>query len=95
MWYGLPHLDSVKTKLAIQTVEWAVPVTFVYNPRRNPKECNIWGRGNKDSDPNKPILYDNNGNRIEWITVNVGDVTDFLLVYSQNKYYAILRNRSI
>ena len=95
MWYGLPHLDSVKTKLAIQTVEWAVPVTFVYNPRSNPKECNIWGRGNNDSDPNKPILYDNNGNRIEWITANVGDVIDFLLVYSQNKYYAILRSRSI
>ena len=95
MWYGLPHLDSVKTKLAIQTVEWAVPVTFVYNPRSNPKECNIWGRGNNDSDPNRPILYDNNGNRIEWITVNVGDVMDFLLVYSQNKYYALLRCRSI
>ena len=95
MWYGLPHLDSVKTKLAIQTVEWAVPVTFVYNPRSNPKECNIWGRGNNDSDPNRPILYDNNGNRIEQIIVNVGDVMDFLLVYSQNKYYAILRSRSI
>ena len=95
MQYGLPHLDSVKTKLAIQVVEWAVPVTFVYNPRSNPKECNIWGRGNNDSDPNRPILYDNNGNRIERITVNVGDVMDFLLVYSQNKYYAILRSRSI
>jgi hypothetical protein len=95
MWYGLPHLDSVKTKLAIQTLEWAVPVTFVYNPRRNPKECNICGRGNNDSDPNRPILYDNNGNRIEWIIVNVGDVMDFLLIYSQNKYYAILRSRSI
>ena len=95
MWYGLPHLDSVKTKLAIQAVEWAVPVTFVYNPRSNPKECNIWGRGNNDSDPNRPILYDNNGNRIEWITVNAGDVMDFLLIYSQNEYYAILRSRSI
>ena len=95
MWYGLPHLDSVKTKLAIQTLEWAVPVTFVYNPRSNPKECNIWGRGNNDSDSNRPILYNNNGNRIEQITVNVGDVVDFLLVYSQNKYYAILRSRSI
>lgn len=95
MWYGLPHLDSVKTKLAIQTIEWVVPVTFVYNPRSNPKECNIWGRGNNDSDPNRPILYDNNGNRIEQIIVNVGDVMDFLLVYSQNKYYAILRSRSI
>ena len=95
MWYGLPHLDSVKTKLAIQTVEWAVPVTFVYNPRSNPKECNIWGRGNNDSSPDRPILYDNNGNRIEQIIVNVGDVMDFLLVYSQNEYYAILRSRSI
>lgn len=95
MWYGLPHLDSVKTKLAIQTLEWAVPVTFVYNPRSNPKECNIWGRGNSDSDSDRPILYNNNGNRIEQITVNVGDVMDFLLVYSQNKYYAILRSRSI
>ena len=95
MWYGLPHLDSVKTKLAIQAIEWAVPVTFVYNPRSNPKECNIWGRGNNDIDPNRPILYNNNGNRIEQITVNVGDVMDFLLVYSQNKYYAILRSRSI
>jgi hypothetical protein len=65
MQYGLPHLDSVKTKLAIQTLEWAVPVTFVYNPCRNPKECNIWGRGNNDSDSNRPILYNNNGNRIE------------------------------
>lgn len=95
MWYGLPHLDSVKTKLAIQTLEWAVPVTFVYNPRSNPKECNIWGKGNNDNNSNRPILYDNNGNRIEQITVNVGDVMDFLLVYSQNKYYAILRSRSI
>lgn len=95
MGYGLPYLDSVKTKLAIQTIEWAVPVTFVYNPRSNPKECYIWGRRNSDSDPDRPILYDNNGNRIERITVNVGDVIDFLLVYSQNKYYAILRSRSI
>ena len=95
MLYGLPHLDSVKTRLAIQTIEWAVPVTFVYNPRRNPKECNICGRGNNDSDPNRPMLYDNNGNRIESIVMNVGDVADFLLVYSQNKYYAILRSRSI
>mgnify|MGYP003208848754 CR=1 FL=1 len=42
MWYGLPHLDSVKTKLAIQTVEWAVPVTFVYNPRSIQKNA-IYG----------------------------------------------------
>lgn len=95
MWYGLPYLDSVKTKLAIQAVEWAVPVTFVYNPRRNPKECNICGRGINNGNPDSPILYDNNGNRIEQIIVNVGDVMDFLLVYSQNKYYAILRSRSI
>jgi hypothetical protein len=95
MWYGLPYLDSVKTKLAIQAVEWAVPVTFVYNPRLNPKECHIWGRRNNDSNLNRPMLYDNDGNRIERITVNVGNVMDFLLVYSQNKYYAILRSKSI
>lgn len=95
MWYGLPYLDSVKTKLAIQTIEWAVPITFVYNPRRTPKECHIWGRENNDSSSDRPILYDNNGNRVEWIVVNMGDVMDFLLVYSRNKYYAILRSKSI
>lgn len=91
-WLGLPSQEEVKEKLAIESLYWAVPMSFTYVPGQNNPAHHIWGRQNSDVDSTYPILYNTNGGRIEHIQLSVGDTIDFLLIKTETAYIAIVYN---
>lgn len=91
-WIGLPSKSTVEDALGITTSSWAVPMTIQYMDTSKDVQVRVYG-DNDDTD--YPMMFNQNGGKIDYVPVNTGDSITFLLVRGVSKrYVAMIENVS-
>lgn len=92
---GLPEYSIVESKLGINQANWAVSMTITYVPTASSPNVRIYGRQNSSTNQKYPILYNQNGGRVEYVNINQGDTFTFTLIKEYaSRYYAMIENLS-
>ena len=92
---GLPECSIVESKLGINQANWTVSMTITYVPTASSPNVRIYGRQNGSTNQEYPILYNQNGGRIEYVDINQGDTFTFTLIKEYaSRYYAMIENLS-
>lgn len=92
---GLPEYSIVESKLGINQANWTVSMTITYVPTASSPNVRIYGRQNSSTNQEYPILYNQNGGRVEYVDINQGDTFTFTLIKEYaSRYYAMIENLS-
>lgn len=96
---NLPSKRNVTSRLGItEGSGFCAEITFVADIGIT--ETRIYGRHGKATDFGStefPQLYDSNGNKIDYVTMNQGDIVTILIIHepftlTERKYYAMLKS---
>lgn len=96
---NLPSKRNVTSRLGItEGSAFCAEITFVADIGIT--ETRVYGRHGKATDFGStefPQLYDSNGNKIDYVTMNQGDIVTILIIHepftlTERKYYAMLKS---
>ena len=96
---NLPSKRNVTSRLGItEGSAFCAEITFVADIGIT--ETRVCGRHGKATDFGStefPQLYDSNGNKIDYVTMNQGDIVTILIIHepftlTERKYYAMLKS---